>query len=85
LFGNSQAVVVTFENDWNVGLIINFSSVIQEDSSSVHSACAQLIHIPLVNSYANTDGVLKTNEKPKTETMRAQIVTWRGANFRHAT
>jgi hypothetical protein len=25
---NAQAIVVTFENDWNVGLIIDFGSVI---------------------------------------------------------
>jgi hypothetical protein len=87
LLRNAQTVVVTFENNWNVSLVINLSSVIQEEGSSVDSACAQLFHVPLIYSYADADGVLHINKKPKTVIMSAQkwIITWRGANFKQAT
>jgi hypothetical protein len=52
------AVAIALENDRNVSFVVKFCSVVQEKSHRVDRTCAQLLHVPLVNSSANADRVL---------------------------
>jgi hypothetical protein len=81
------AVAIALENDRNVSFVVKLCSVVQEKSHRVDRTCAQLLHVPLINSSANADRVLiaKVTSKTNGGMMVEEIVTCSGAKRKQET
>lgn len=79
------AVNVTLENDGNMSFAVNLCSVVQEERHSVDGTRTQLLHIPLVYSDANADGILRTNQIKRNKRWNKGLATCNGAKRKQAT
>ena len=79
------AVNVALENDRDMSFAVNLCSVVQEKCHSVDGTRTQLLHIPLVYSAANADGILRTNQFKSNKRWNKGVATCNGAKRKQAT